>query len=330
MCYYYLSKSEVLLNNNMKTIFLNNKYTKYYYQIINLAQEKNRKRGKGIARHHIIPAHFYIDNKRKEVDESGLTKGWLSGNADDKSNLVYLTHREHLICHLLLRKMIEVEKKAGVTYAAWRMVNYELEDGTIIKCNSRLYDKIRTEVSETHSITMKGRTPHNKGKTEDRPEVLDNIKNAARERDKILKTCEHCNKTLISRAYKQYHGDKCEKNPIRDLNLVTVKTRGQKRSTQQKENIKKGSLKFYKENPRGSMPQTQKDSISLTMTGKKKPEGMSDKLSATVAKQIVAGTHYTQQPKIQCPHCPVKANKARYNAFHGDKCKHKPHQREVK
>jgi hypothetical protein len=306
----------------MKTIFLTNKYTKYYYQIIKLAQEKNRKRGKGIARHHIIPAHFYIDNKRKEIDESSLTKGWLFGNADDKSNLVYLTHREHLICHLLLRKMIEVEKKAGVTYAAWRMVNYELEDGTIIKCNSRLYDKIRTEVSETHSITMKGRLAHNKGiaiTEEQRQKIKD-----TKARNKTYKTCVHCNKTMVSSAIKQYHDDKCEQNPNRDLNLITIKTRGQKRTEETKLKMSKSAKEYLGANPRGSMPQTQKDSISLTMTGKKKPEGMGDKLSATVAKQIAAGTHYTQQPKIQCPHCPVTANKARYNAFHGDRCKLKP------
>ena len=308
----------------MKTIFLNNKYTKYYYQIIKLAQEKNRKRGKGIARHHIIPAHFYIDNKRKEVDESGLTKGWLSGDADDKSNLVYLTHREHLICHLLLRKMIEVEKKAGVTYAAWRMVNYELENGTIIKCNSRLYDKIRTEVSETHSITMKGRLAHNKGiaiTEEQRQKIKD-----TKARNKTYKTCVHCNKTMVGAAIKQYHDDKCEQNPNRDLNFVTVKTRGKKRTDEQIARMKEGMVGVKK----GPMSQAGKDIRSKSQLGKKKPEGMGDKLSATVAKQIADGTHYTQQPKIQCPHCPVKANKARYNAFHGDKCKHKPQQGEVK
>jgi hypothetical protein len=307
----------------MNTIFLNNKYTKYYYQVVTSAQEKTRKRGRGIARHHIIPAHFYIDNKRKEKDEATLTKGWLLGNPDEKSNLVYLTHREHLICHLLLRKMIEEEKRAGCIYAAWRMVNYELEDGSVIKCNSRLYDKIRTEVAETHSKTMKGRPAHNKGKKEDRPEVLDNIKEAARKRDANKKTCEHCNREFIPSNYKQYHGDKCEKNPNKDPNIITVKTRGQKRTQETKLKMSQSAKEYLDENPRGPMPQKQKDAISAGSIGKKKPASQGKAISATVAKQRAEGIHYSQI-KIQCPHCPVKSAKHRYNAFHGDKCKHRP------
>jgi hypothetical protein len=57
--------------------------------------------------------------------------------------------------------------------------------------------------------------------------------------------------------------------------------------------------------------------------GKKKPEGMGDKLSATIAKQLAEGTHYSQN-KQQCPHCPVKASKGKYNKYHGNRCKHKP------
>ena len=61
---------------------------------------------------------------------------------------------------------------------------------------------------------------------------------------------------------------------------------------------------------------------SESAKGKSKPEGMGKKLSETVAAQLAAGTHYTQQPKLTCPHCGVQANKARYNGYHGDKCKH--------
>lgn len=273
-------------------IFLDNKYTKYYYQIVNLAQEKKRKRGEGIARHHIIPAHFYVDNNRKEKDEAKLTTGWLLGNPDEKSNLVYLTHREHLICHLLLRKMIEVEKRAGCIYAAWRMVNYELEDGSIIKCNSRLYDKIRTEVSATHSATMKGREPWNKGKKEERPEVLAKIKAAANERP--------------------------EQTP-QQREKQAQKTRGQKRSKEWKEEHSKLLTVYYEENGRRAKTEDEKEHLSKVLTGVPKPKGMGEKLSATVAKQKAEGTHYSQQKKL-CPHCGTLASSHKYNPFHGDNC----------
>jgi hypothetical protein len=62
---------------------------------------------------------------------------------------------------------------------------------------------------------------------------------------------------------------------------------------------------------------------SVALKGKKKREGHGDAISATVATQRANGTHYSQI-KIQCPYCPVKSAKHKYNAFHGDKCKHNP------
>ena len=70
------------------------------------------------------------------------------------------------------------------------------------------------------------------------------------------------------------------------------------------------------------MSEEEKLKRSLAAKGKPKPKGMGAKLSATVAAQKAAGTHYTQQPKLTCPHCGIQASKARYNAYHGDKCKH--------
>lgn len=268
-------------------VFLDNKYTLTYERLIEQAKSKGRKRGKGHARHHIIPAHFYIDNKRKEKEEAALTSGWLPGNPDEKDNLVYLTHREHLVCHLLLRKMIEEEKRAGVIYAAWRMANYELEDGSIIKLNSRLYDKIRTEVSDTHSKTMKGRPAHNKGKKVTDKEKLDNIKTAAQERDKVLETCEHCGKTLIARAIKQYHGDKCEMNPNRDPNIVTVKTRGLKRTEEQKERMVAGMTGVKK----GPMSESEKKKRSDKLSGIPKSDETRANMKKRAEERMKDGTH---------------------------------------
>jgi hypothetical protein len=67
-------------------VFTDNKYTKWYYNIIKNA--KNRELSKDIysERHHIIPRS-------------------LNGN-DHRDNLVKLTAREHFVCHLLLTKMV--------------------------------------------------------------------------------------------------------------------------------------------------------------------------------------------------------------------------------
>lgn len=68
-------------------IFIDNKYTKTYFNII--IRAKSRILTGYTEKHHIIPECFYIESKR------GSTIGTLSGNPDDVSNLVELTAREH-------------------------------------------------------------------------------------------------------------------------------------------------------------------------------------------------------------------------------------------
>ena len=63
-------------------IFIDNKYTRVYYSIIDRA--KTRSISSYTEKHHIIPRSL--------------------GGTDAKENLVPLTAREHFICHLLLTK----------------------------------------------------------------------------------------------------------------------------------------------------------------------------------------------------------------------------------
>ena len=67
----------------LDTIYLNNKYTQWYYNIIQLAV--NTQKNGYTERHHIIPKCLGGDNS--------------------KSNIVRVTAREHYICHWLLTKM---------------------------------------------------------------------------------------------------------------------------------------------------------------------------------------------------------------------------------
>ena len=67
-------------------MFIENKYTNWYYTIINNA--KNRKiLNDDVEKHHIIPKS-------------------LGGN-NSKNNLVNLSYREHFLCHWLLIKMTD-------------------------------------------------------------------------------------------------------------------------------------------------------------------------------------------------------------------------------
>jgi hypothetical protein len=76
--------------------FLSNKYTCWYYSIIENA--RNRKiEPDYIERHHIIPKSFYVNQS---------VSGWITGNPNLASNIINLSAREHFLCHWLLTKMI--------------------------------------------------------------------------------------------------------------------------------------------------------------------------------------------------------------------------------
>ena len=118
-----------------KTLFLNNKYSDWYFQIILNAFNKNRKKGDGnyYEYHHIFPKSIFPQFK-------GM-----------RGNRVLLTAREHFICHYLLIKCFDrhdMIKK--MKHAAWWMSN-RTDD-----INSKLYSKLKMEISSIrkrpHSI----------------------------------------------------------------------------------------------------------------------------------------------------------------------------------
>ena len=270
----------------MNQLFLNNKYTKYYYDIINRAKTRTLTDYK--ENHHIIPKCFFLEQS---------ATGWLTGDPD-KDNTADITAREHFICHWLLTKMQPTStQKAQMIYAFNMMsVTGDHQERYVTKITSRAYEKNKILLAETISKNNKGKTAWNKGRKETRIEVLENVKQAALKRKPQSKESRK---------------------------LQASKTRGQKRSDKQKENHSKILKQYYEENPRGPMSDEGKRIRSESTKGKKKPKEMGDKLSATIAKQLAEGTHYSQN-KQQCPYCPVKASKGKYNKYHGDRCKHKP------
>lgn len=213
------------------------------------------------------------------------------GGTDDKNNLVKLTAREHFICHWLLTKMHIGESRAKMIYALNGMKrSNDFAQRYETKITARVYEKLKKEFAEVHSSTMKGRTPWNKGIP---------ITEEQREKNKKSATGRKFSQEVIKKR--------------------SAKIRGQKRSEETKLKMSLAA----KGKPKGPMSEENKLKISMGTKGKPKPNGMGKKLSETVKAQLAAGTHYTQQLKQTCPHCGVQASKARYNAFHGYKCKHR-------
>lgn len=127
-------------------MFLDNKYTKWYNNIIN--RRRNQLPDvKFTETHHIIPT--------------------CCGGNNSKSNLVILTMREHFIAHLLLVKMVSaIELKCKLSYALMCMSSKKNPaNKPRYKPSSRIYELMRKVVRQAHIHEHSGENNPFYGKT---------------------------------------------------------------------------------------------------------------------------------------------------------------------
>lgn len=118
-------------------LFLFNKYTKWYYEIINRA--RTRKIQGYVEKHHIIPRTL--------------------GGSNSTDNIVRLTAREHFICHLLLTKMLNNPERHKMVYALHMLSNASNKLHQRYKPSSKLYEYERKLFVEIHAVRMKNKHP---------------------------------------------------------------------------------------------------------------------------------------------------------------------------
>lgn len=221
-------------------MYLENKYTKWYQNIIAAAQSRSNVTGYR-ERHHIRPKSL--------------------GGTDLPENIVELTAREHFICHILLIRMTSGEEKRKMVYAAWAF-NRKSKNQDRSSISSRTYETLRQQYASVQSVNRKGK--QGKKHSEETKALLSNMfagkpkseetKRKMREswksrpprsqshRDalsaaskgrvisdetrkkmseshrgiapihvKIPFVCEHCGKNGVGMGnYKRWHGDNCK------------------------------------------------------------------------------------------------------------------------
>lgn len=111
-------------------MFLDNKYTKAYYNIVNDA--KTNPRTGYVERHHIIPK-------------------CMGG-----SEVVALTAREHFICHLLLTKMTEGNARNKMLSAVFYLTGRGKAKRNNVLKSSRLYENLKKQHAKVVSKQKKG------------------------------------------------------------------------------------------------------------------------------------------------------------------------------
>jgi hypothetical protein len=194
-------------------MYLQNKYTRWYYSIIQRAQSRFLSADIYTEKHHVIPRS-------------------LGGN-DSSENLVKLTAREHFICHLLLTKMTAGLQRRSMAYAAWQMTH--INERSRYKPNSRTYAFLRKNLSDsykgipkskkhwlgkTHSDESKQRqSVVKKGDKNPNFGVVQHPKWNKKKSDaqigipKPRFICPNCNKSIGGKSnYYRWHGDNCSIN----------------------------------------------------------------------------------------------------------------------
>jgi hypothetical protein len=111
-------------------LFLDNKYTKIYFQLIENAKTKLVEGY--VERHHIVPKSL--------------------GGTDDENNLVVLTARQHFIAHLLLTKMIDGQNKYKMYNAFSKMLCVGKDNKERYLPSSKFYEYSKKLMSEHMTI----------------------------------------------------------------------------------------------------------------------------------------------------------------------------------
>lgn len=122
-------------------------HLKIYIKIIDRAKDRNLDSGE---LHHIFPKS--LKNNKKARDMFGFI-----GNVDSADNLVYLSLKEHFICHLLLPYIFRSNKGAYIKMLyAFNIMNN--------RGSGRNYSKLKEEYCRVHSEFLKGKPSRALGK----------------------------------------------------------------------------------------------------------------------------------------------------------------------
>ena len=265
-------------------IFIDNKYTRWYYNIVTTA--KSRIPSGYTEKHHIIPKSFYI-NKSKS--------GWIDGNSEILENKVLLTPNEHFLCHLLLVRMTTGLAKTKMSFALMRLSRSKKLQG---KINSRTYGYIKRLHSEAVSVTHKG----------------------VKEKHIVSKeTREKISKSTLGRKLTDETKSKMRK-PKSEEHRKNMKGRVIKEETRQKLSISATGRKTSIETKiKQSISAKNRPPISLE-TREKLSKAKKDKRCSDEHKRNLS-LMQKNLPRICCLHCGHNIDSRTFSRFHNNLCK---------
>lgn len=276
-------------------MFIDNKYTKIYFRLVNRAKSRVLvERGE---KHHIVPKSF--------------------GGSNQDDNLVKLTFREHFICHRLLTKMTTGRQKHQMEKAAYCMMFFR-KDKLLFK-GSRTFEFLKIRYAIAHSALTKGLIKRS-------DETKQRCREAALRRPKRIdkrKPLSEAQRKILDRTGK-------EMTEATKLKIAKSNT-GKKRTQEAKDRISRGNIgKHYR-----TASEDTKKKISAVLKGRPSPrrgmEPWNKGVSHSPESIAKMARSHANRPMVTCPHCQKTMQKPNFAAWHGDKCKnaktlHQPHE----
>ena len=272
-------------------MYLQNKYTKWYNNIIVTAQSRVLPREIYTESHHIIPRSL--------------------GGSDDLSNLVELTAREHRLVHILLPRMtIDPLHTKSMWYAAWMILRTKNKNQIRTISKGKAYELVKIKIAEFTSELHKGKIVSE----ETKQKISAKTKGRASPNKGKPMSKEQKQKLSIAHKGKDIAPETVAK--------ILEKRKNYRHSEETKQKISTGN-----KGKQVALSEETKRKISNSLRGRPNPNkgkpafNLGIPHTAETKEKIRLAA--LNRSKIKCSHCEKNVVPSMYARWHGDRCKNK-------
>ena len=275
-------------------IFKSNKYSKWYYSLIQRATSRIQDSSIYYEKHHILPKSL--------------------GGDDSEMNLVLLTAKEHFVCHLLLTKMVEGRAKFQMIKALHMMT---ISTKYQHRINSSTYASLKAKAAEAHSVLTKGKPKHS---AETRLKM--SIAAKGRPSPNLGKKLTPEQSQQRSEQIRKAFTDGARKVSEETKAKISRGNTGKRRTDETKARM---SDSARRRPPREPMSEALKEQISQKLKGRPSPmkgrDAHNKGIKLSSEEKDSRYQKYLESSQTQCEHCNRSMMRSNYARWHGSKCK---------
>ena len=269
-------------------MYLQNKYAKCYYSIIDRAVSRELSKDIYIERHHIIPRSL--------------------GGSNDQSNLAKLTAKEHRLAHILLPRMtIDPAHTKSMWYALWMMLRTKNTNQQRKISKGSAFNLAKIEVAKNSSQLHKGKTVS--------VETREKLSKSSLGRKSAFKGHTHSaeSKQKLSAARK---GKTNSQETVAKILESRKHYRHSEETKQKISSSSKGKTINHTIESKQKISNSLRGRVPVWLKGKPGHSKGKPRTEETKNKLRMP------KPKFTCPHCnTVVGGQGNYNRWHGINCK---------